>query len=193
MGQAHGWTAAEAGRLIRVVSCLPRVQLWVVGGASVPGWTVGWPNVAMRPGPPKTKMRAMPVSVAIIEEVLDWRPYDDLTYRNTVPTAMGPVRFVATTEFEATPGATTVHRRFAAPKTPKERAIMEQIASWMGRHCGRAQSVCEQLDKELERRGRDATEEPALPRARPDGPVGSLSSGLVTHPSNLGQRRGRLA
>jgi hypothetical protein len=193
MGQAHGWTAAEAGRLIRVVSCLPRVQLWVVGGASVPGWTVGWPNVAMRPGPPKTKMRAMPVSVAIIEEVLDWRPYDDLTYRNTVPTAMGPVRFVATTEFEATPGATILHRRFAAPKTPKERAIMEQIAIMDGAAL-RTSTIRLRAARQGARAPRSGRHRGARAPTSPTGWTGREPVvGLVTHPSNLGQRRGRLA
>ena len=50
---------------------------------------------------------------------------------------------------------------------------MDQIASSMEETLIR---LIEQLDEELERRGRDATEEPALPRARPDGPVAGLSS-----------------
>jgi hypothetical protein len=112
---------------------------------------------------------------ASIEEILDWRPYDYFTYRNTVPTPMGPVRFLATTEFEPTPGGTILHLRFAAPKTPKERAIMEQMASWMEEALRTSTThLTEQLDEELERRGRDATDEPTLPRARPDvdGPAG---------------------
>jgi Polyketide cyclase / dehydrase and lipid transport len=114
---------------------------------------------------------------ASIEEVLDWRPYDYFTCRNTVPTTMGPVRFVATTEFEPTPGGTILHQRFAAPKTPKERAIMDQMASWLEEAVRTSTTrLTEQLDEELERRGRDATQEPALPRARPDGPVAGLSS-----------------
>ena len=114
---------------------------------------------------------------AIIEEVLDWRPYDYFTYRNTVPTAMGPVTFLATTEFEPARGGTILHERFAAPKTPKQRAIMKQMASWLEEAVRTSTArLTEQLDKELERRGREATEEPALPRARPDGPIAGLSS-----------------
>jgi hypothetical protein len=114
---------------------------------------------------------------ATIEEVLDWRPYDYFTHRSTVPTAMGPVRFVQTMEFEPTPGGTILHHRFAAPKTPKERAIMNQIASWLEETLRTSTiGLTEQLDEELERRGGDATEEPALPRARPDGPIAGLSS-----------------
>jgi hypothetical protein len=113
----------------------------------------------------------------IIEEVLDWRPYDYFTYRNTISTAMGPLHFLGTTEFEPTPSGTILHQRFAAPKTPKERAIMEQIASWMEEAVRTGTTrLTEQLDAELERRGRDAAEEPALPRARPDGPVAGLPS-----------------
>jgi Protein of unknown function (DUF2652)/Polyketide cyclase / dehydrase and lipid transport len=101
---------------------------------------------------------------ATIEEVLDWRPYDYFTYRVTVPTAMGPVRFVATTEFEPTPGGTILHQRFAAPRTPKERAIMEQIASWLDQGLRTsATRLTEQLDEELQCRSGDASEEPALP------------------------------
>ena len=114
---------------------------------------------------------------ASIEEVPDWRPYDYFTYRNTVPTAMGPVRFVVTTEFEPTPGGTILHQRFAAPKTPKERAIMDQMASWLEEAVRTSTTrLTEQLDQELRSRDRDAIEEPALPRARPDGPVAGLSS-----------------
>jgi hypothetical protein len=114
---------------------------------------------------------------ASIEEVLDWRPYDYFTYRITVSTAMGPVHFLATTEFEPTAGGTILHQRFAAPNTPKERVIMDQLGSWMEEALRRSTiKLTEQLDEELERRGRDAAEEPALPRARPDGPVAGLSS-----------------
>jgi hypothetical protein len=115
---------------------------------------------------------------AIIDELLDWRPYDYFTYRNTVPTPMGPVRFLATTEFEPTPGGTILHQRFAAPKTPKERTIMEQLAPWIDEALRTSTTrLTEQLDEELERRRLDATEEPALPRVRPDGPLAGLSPG----------------
>jgi Polyketide cyclase / dehydrase and lipid transport/Protein of unknown function (DUF2652) len=116
---------------------------------------------------------------ASIEELLDWRPYDYFTYRNTVSTPTGPVRFLATTEFEPTPTGTILHQRFAAPKTPKERALMEQIAPWMEEALRASTArLTEQLEQELARRERDATEEPVLPRARPDGPLRGLSSTL---------------
>jgi uncharacterized protein YndB with AHSA1/START domain len=113
---------------------------------------------------------------ASIEEVLDWRPYDYYTIRNTVPTPAGPIRFLETMEFEPTPAGTVLHYRFGAPKTPKERAVMEQMASWLeGALQTSATHLTEQLAEELERRGRDATEEPAPPRAQKDGPLAGLS------------------
>jgi hypothetical protein len=115
-------------------------------------------------------------SAPTIEEVLDWRPYDYFTNRYTVPTPMGPLRFAATTEFEPVPGGTILHQRFAAPKTHKERAIMEQFGPGMAEAVRTSTAyLAEQLDEELARREQDAIEEPALPRARPDGPVATLS------------------
>ena len=111
-----------------------------------------------------------------IEELLDWRPYDYFTYRNTVPTPSGPIRFLVTTEFEGTPGGTVLHQRFAAPKTPKERAVLAQMTPWLD-DVMRASTarLSEQLEEELERRGRDTTDEPALPQARPGGPLAGMS------------------
>ena len=110
---------------------------------------------------------------ASVEEILDWRPYDYFTYRNTFPTPMGPVRFVVTTEFEPTPSGTIVHQRFAAPKTAKERAIMAQILPWVSEAMSTGTTrLIELLEDELERSEGDAIEEPPLQRAGPDGPAG---------------------
>jgi hypothetical protein len=111
-------------------------------------------------------------STPTIEEILDWRPYDYFTCRYTVPTPTGPVRFVATTEFEPLAGGTILHQRFAAPQTHKERTIMEQMLPGLAEAVRASTThLAEQLDQELERRARDGIEEPPLPRARPDGPA----------------------
>ena len=65
---------------------------------------------------------------AVIEEILDWRPYDYLTERTTMDTPMGSVKFVTTLEYEPTTAGTIVHFRFARAKTARERAIFEQMA-----------------------------------------------------------------
>lgn len=115
---------------------------------------------------------------ASIEELLDWRPYDYFTYRNTVPTPMGPVRFLVTTGFEPIPEGTVIHQRFATPETARERAILEQMRSWMEEAMRESEArLTELLDEDVERRGRDATEELDVPRPRPGGPLAGLPSG----------------
>ena len=101
---------------------------------------------------------------ASIEELLDWRPFDYFTLRNTIPTPMGSVRMLQTTEFEPTPDGTVIHLRFAAPRSAKERAILGQ----MGPHLEEAIRASggllqEQLIAELQRQREDTAAEPALP------------------------------
>ncbi|MEO7334272.1 MAG: DUF2652 domain-containing protein, partial [Gemmatimonadales bacterium] len=48
---------------------------------------------------------------AIVEEILDWRPYDYVTDRTVLATSSGPVKVLHTTEFEPTPTGTTIHFR----------------------------------------------------------------------------------
>lgn len=49
----------------------------------------------------------------VIEEILDWRPYDYYTGRTTMPTPAGTVRFLTMTELEPTADATILRLRFA--------------------------------------------------------------------------------
>jgi hypothetical protein len=64
----------------------------------------------------------------ILEEVLDWRPYEYLTVQSTMPTPLGPVHMRTMTELEPTPeGGTIVHFRVGAPSSARERVIMRLI------------------------------------------------------------------
>ena len=115
---------------------------------------------------------------ASIEELLDWRPYDYFTLRNTVPTPMGALRFLQTTEFEPTPDGTIVHMRAAAPTTLKERILMRLAGRMMESGFQAAQTaLAQQIVAELERRDQDASAEPELPTPRADGVLAGLSSG----------------
>jgi hypothetical protein len=69
---------------------------------------------------------------AVIEEILDWRPYDYVTDRTILDTPGGEVGFLHTIEFEPTPGGTIIHYRFAPPETEAERAIAADIAPAYG-------------------------------------------------------------
>ena len=110
----------------------------------------------------------------MIEEILDWRPYDYLTEVSTMGTPMGPVKSMLTIEFEPMPAGTVVHFRFAPPKSPKERAIMRQMTPAMAgmfEHHGAA--LAAQLEAELGARA--GGEEPELATPRPDGVLASIA------------------
>jgi hypothetical protein len=114
---------------------------------------------------------------ASVEELLDWRPYDYLTFRNTVPTPMGVIRLLETTEFEPTPGGTTIRWRWAPTKTARELALMRQMETFLDEAMTTSAALLtEQLDAELERRSLEAVAEPDLPVPRASGPVAGVSS-----------------
>jgi hypothetical protein len=110
-----------------------------------------------------------------VEEMLDWRPYDYLTLRNTIPTPMGPIRLLETTEFEPTPDGTVIHWRWARPKAAKDRALARQMESFLDEaFAASAALLTEHLDTELGRHRMEADEEPDLPSRHPDGPLAGL-------------------
>jgi hypothetical protein len=116
---------------------------------------------------------------ASVEELLDWRPYDYYSLRNTVPTPLGPISFLMTTEFEPTPGGTIVHMRMAPPKGLKGRLVARLMTPLLEKGLREANALLvEQIDAELDRQGRDTAHEPDLPSARADGPL----AGLVADP-----------
>jgi hypothetical protein len=90
-----------------------------------------------------------------IEELLDWRPYDYFTFRNTVQTPMGAISYVATTELEPTSSGTTIHERYAAPQTDQERAVVEQMRPWLDDVLDKSFTRLTQLlDEQLDHQGR---------------------------------------
>jgi len=112
---------------------------------------------------------------AVIEEILDWRPYDYLTDRNTMNTPMGPVKFLSTVELEPTTTGTILHFRFAAPKSAKEQAVLSAMAPGLAAMFERQQKdLFLHIDAELATKPGDA-EEPELPVARPDGALASIA------------------
>jgi hypothetical protein len=109
---------------------------------------------------------------ASIEHLLDWRPYDYLTIRNTVPTPLGEIHFLETTELEPTKGGTVLHLRIGAPETRRERIIARLMTPMLERALrASGERLTAQLDVELERRGSDADGESLQPQSRTEGPV----------------------
>jgi uncharacterized protein YndB with AHSA1/START domain len=142
-------------------------QPWVTG-VTVEGTTGG------RRGPGSSN-HCMHGKDAVVEEILDWRPYDYVTDRTTVSTPGGPVRLPHTIEFEPTAEGTTIHIRFGPPKTARERAAAAEIAPPYEQALrGAAPRLVEELDAAFARveDGRDPESE--LARPRPDGVLAGL-------------------
>jgi uncharacterized protein YndB with AHSA1/START domain len=63
-----------------------------------------------------------------LESVLDWRPFDYFTLKNTMP---GMGSWVTTEELAETEAGTHVTIRFQRPRAAKERAFLEQALPMM--------------------------------------------------------------
>ncbi len=112
---------------------------------------------------------------AVVEEILDWRPFDYVTDRTILDTPTGPVKVLHTIELEPGTAGTTIHFRFGAPKTKREIALMKNIGPAYGQALEASiPSLIAQLDAELAVRDADRGPEPELITPRPDG----LLSGL---------------
>jgi len=112
---------------------------------------------------------------AVIEEILDWRPYDYVTDRTILDTPGGPVKVLHTIELEPAASGTTIHFRFAAPKTKREKALMEGIGPAYGQALRSSlPGLVAQLDAELAARNAGRGPEPELVKPRPDGPLSGL-------------------
>ena len=142
---------------------------------------------------------------AVIEEILDWRPYDYVTDRTVLATPTGPLKLLHTIELEPTATGTTIHMRYAAPKVKRDRAPARQVADAYGDALRSSlPALVEQLDAALRgsRSGR-------RPRARADGaaagrpPVrpgaagddrlnGGASDRALTRPRPYGSRPSRV-
>ena len=110
---------------------------------------------------------------AVIEEILDWRPYDYVTDRTILDTPTGPVKVLHTIELEPVSAGTVIHLRFAAPKTKREKALMEHIGPAYGAALqSGVPALVALLDAQMA--ARELDREPGLAVPRPDGPLSGL-------------------
>jgi len=65
---------------------------------------------------------------AIIEEVLDWRPFDYLTISTLLPMPDAPKVIMSYAFMEEKPGATHIEIRLARPK-PKDQAFLDHVGA----------------------------------------------------------------
>ena len=110
---------------------------------------------------------------AVVEEILDWRPYDYWSNRSTINTPAGPMQMLATVELEPTASGTTIHFRYGAPKAAKERAILQELLPvYEEMFAASSTAMISQLEAELADRRGDSAIEPELP-------AGATSSGFA--------------
>ena len=113
---------------------------------------------------------------AILEQVLDWRPFDYFTIRSTVHTPAGPVGIVNTFEIEPTAGGSRVSLRFQTPSNPDEIALLEPMKPmFQGMIDTGAAALRALLATTVPARQGAAPSEPELPDVRADGVLAALA------------------
>lgn len=138
------------------------------------GWAAGMTDLLVdAPGNRRgvgTTNHCMHGPDAVLEEVLDWRPYDYSTVRSTIGTPAGPVAFLTTIELEPTIEGTLVHMRFGPPKSAKELAILTQMRPMFeGMFAASGEALRAQLADEIAARSDESASAPPVPSPRPDG------------------------
>ena len=100
---------------------------------------------------------------AIIEEILDWRPFDYLTLTTLLPMPDAPKVLMSYAFSDRDDGGTHVEIRVAKPK-PKTKAFLEQVGPEFHKHITDEFATLRGM---LERQGGPAAdiEEPGLPRS----------------------------
>ena len=99
---------------------------------------------------------------AVVEEILDWRPYDYVTDRTILDTPSGPIKLLHTVEFEPTHDGHDHPFPIRPAKTKREKELMETIGPAYG---AALESGLPSLVAQLRRRARGARGGPR-PRAR---------------------------
>ncbi|MFI5255325.1 MAG: DUF2652 domain-containing protein [Candidatus Limnocylindrales bacterium] len=169
-------TAAEAIHARQLRTTAPPQMVWEF--LTTPGRRKGWQHgvtdvfveaAGNRRGVGATN-HCMHGKDAIIEEVLDWRPYDYFTERSTMGTPAGPVRFLSTFELEPTTDGTIIHTRHGPPKVARERKILESMMPmFVPIFEASERNLKEQLEAAVADRTAARGVEPALPVPKPDG------------------------
>ena len=117
---------------------------------------------------------------AVIEEILDWRPYDYVTDRTILDSPGGPVKVLHTIELEPTATGTVIHFRYGAPRTKREMVLMEHMGPAYGEALRSSlPSLIAQLEARLAARDAGRGPEPELPIRREDGPLSGLQPLLM--------------
>jgi uncharacterized protein YndB with AHSA1/START domain len=178
-------TPAKAWLTFSVSTTAPPQLAWefVTAAGRRPSWQVGVTGVTLADAPGGRRSVGASNHCAhgadggVLEEILDWRPYDYLTDRGTHTTPSGPVRMLETIEFEPTAVGTTIHFRYAAPVAAKERAIAAGLVPvYRDIFAARMPRLADLLDAEIAARRAEQAEEPGLPAPTADGVLAGLAA-----------------
>jgi uncharacterized protein YndB with AHSA1/START domain len=177
-------TPAKAWLTFSVSTTAPPQLAWefVTAAGRRPSWQVGVTGVTLadaaggRRTVGASNHCAHGADGGVLEEILDWRPYDYVTDRGTHASPSGPLRMLETIEFEPTATGTTIHFRYAAPDTAKERAIAAGLVPmYRDIFAARLPRLADLLDAEIAARRAEQAEEPGLPAPTADGPLAGLA------------------
>lgn len=108
-----------------------------------------------------TKNHCMHGKDAIIEEVLDWRPFDYVTLDTLMPMPGAPKVLLTYAFFERASGGTLIEIRVGKPK-PKDKAFLDQIGPGFQNHITTAVAAL-RLMLEGQRGAPAVVEEPPIP------------------------------
>jgi Protein of unknown function (DUF2652)/Polyketide cyclase / dehydrase and lipid transport len=112
---------------------------------------------------------------AVVEEILDWRPYDYVTDMTILETPLGALKLPHTIEFEPTPTGTLIHYRYGRPRKKAELPLAAQIGAAYGEALRSAiPKLQELLEAEVAAREADRGPEPELAAPKPDGPLAGI-------------------
>jgi uncharacterized protein YndB with AHSA1/START domain len=114
---------------------------------------------------------------AIVEEILDWRPFEYHTVRSTMPDPSIP-KVTLTWLFEAVDGGTRVVVRAMRPRSARERAALEAAAPFLGA------SIQHGLDELQPLIAADVSQRAVEPIVEPDLPVGA--GRFLSEPTSVG-------
>jgi uncharacterized protein YndB with AHSA1/START domain len=164
--QRNEVTRDKAAMVIEFEIAAPRPAVWeyfVLPGQR-PKWRGADEVLETTPGGRRgigTVNHCMHGAHAIIEEVIDWRPFDYLTLTTLLPMPGAPKVLMTYAFSESAGGGTHVEIRVAKPK-PKDKAFLEQVGPEFHKDITREVATLRQI-LEGQQGATAGVEEPALP------------------------------
>jgi len=167
-------TPADSARTVEVTFAAPPAVVWdwVTSPARRIQWQHGVTGVEMVEGTPGrrgtgTVNHCIHGKDAMVEEVLDWRPFDYVTYRSQMPIPGMPKLLSTFALVDLGEGRTRLEMRFGRPRSAKDRAIAAMVLPMVDASAQAGLAALRPLIEadavERAERAATAAAEPALP------------------------------